>query len=390
MRPFTWRAARAAVLCEAQELPSRFGACVCVALTAPKVRGAGHGRAGEPAAYADEAELNQDPEDALQALMGVAEGGDYITNALAEGPERDTLEAVYARIQEYDIGGADQDRYKALVREAEAWLAQRCRRPRQNCLPGHVTAFMNAVFIPRHQDFLSAGGAPCCAPVTVQRALDHLCAWFVAGLRLHSWCLLAERSTDYARHCNPVRSEEVAVWQLAHESSVVNRTDFSSSPEAPATAAAGAPAEAAAPFQQGGGAAAAGPGQGGAAALGQGGAAAAGFAQSGAAAAAARPARRAAVRPGQGGAGAWGDSHAPTDAECVGEMEHALGGRKRHRAAAAVPPTQPAEAGQAWLAPVRPAQLLPRTRRPGQAAPAASALHARAARDGRARPAVPA
>jgi len=69
------------------------------------VRGAGHGRAGEPAAYADEAELNQDPEDALQALMGVAEGGDYITNALAEGPERDTLEAVYARIQEYDIGG---------------------------------------------------------------------------------------------------------------------------------------------------------------------------------------------------------------------------------------------------------------------------------------------
>jgi len=360
-----------------------------LALAAPVVTRGDRGRAGEPAAYADEAERDQKPDETLLVLMGAAEGEGWIFDALAEGPERDGLAAVYARLEHYDIGGAEQDRYEALVRMAEAWLAQRCRRPRQDCLPGHVTAFMDAVFMPRHQDSLSASGAPCCAPRTVQRALDHLCAWFAAGLRPHSWCLLAERSTDCARRCNPVRSEEVAAWQLAHESSVVYCTDYFGSPAVPATAAAGAPAGAAAPLQQGGGAAAAwpgqggaaGPGRGGAAGPGQGGAAAAGFPQGGAAAAA-RPARRAAVRPRQGGA------VAPTDAECVGEMGRALGGRKRPRAAAAVPPTQPAEAGQARLAPARPAPLLPRVRRPGQAAAAAGASHARGPGGGGARAAL--
>ena len=140
----------------------------------------------------DKDELDQESEDALSALMGIAKGGGYITDFMAEGRERDELEAFYARLEDLDLGWAEQDRYEALVREAKAWLAQRCRRPRQDCLPGHVTAFMDAVFMPGHQDSLSASGAPCCAPATVPRALDHLCAWCAAGLRLHSWCLLAE------------------------------------------------------------------------------------------------------------------------------------------------------------------------------------------------------
>jgi hypothetical protein len=65
-----------------------------------------------------------------------------------------------------------------------------------------------------------------------------------------------------------------------------------------------------------------------------------------------------------------------------------LGGRKRPRAAAAVPPPQQAEAEQARLAPMRPAQLLPRARLPGQAAAAAGASCARAAEGGGARAAL--
>ncbi len=64
-----------------------------------------------------------------------------------------------------------------------------------------------------------------------------------------------------------------------------------------------------------------------------------------------------------------------------------LGGRKRPRAAA-VPPPQQAEAGQAQLAPMRPAQLLPRARRLGQAAAAAGTSRARAAEGGGARAAL--
>jgi hypothetical protein len=357
----------------------------------------GRGRAGElAAACADGAELDQGPESAPPAMPGGMEGAGSPGDAQGEESQefRAGLAAVYARIEQYGPG-------RAFIREAEAWLAQCCQRTRQDCLPGHVTAFMEAVFVPGHQDARSASGAPCCAPRTVERALSRLNVWFKGAGRTNRWSMLAESSVQC---CNPVLSQEVMVWQMAYEHSVVTGTDIFMPPVAPATAAAGAAAGAAAPFQQGGGAAAAGPGQGGAAGPGLGGAAgqgqgraaAAGFAQGaaagrrqrhmaaaalgsaqGAAAAAARPARRAAVRPRQGGAG-----DAVTDAEymqSLQEMEAELGGRGRPRAAAVVPPPQQADAGQARPAPqpMRPAQPPPRARRPGQAAAAAGASHAR-------------
>jgi len=368
------------------------------------------GRAGEPvAACAADAALGQGPEGAPPAMPGGMEGAGSRGDARAEESQeyRAGLAAAYARIEQYGP-------WRAFIREAEAWLAQCCQRTRQDCLPGHVTAFMEAVFVPGHQDARSASGAPCCAPRTVERALSRLMVWFKGAGRTKPWALLAESSVQC---CNPVVSQEVMVWQMAHEHSVVTGTDVFMPPAAPTTAAAGAAAGAGgrrSGAQQGGGAAAAGPGQGGsagpglggAAGQGQGGAAAAGSAQGaaagrrqrhlaaaalgftqGAAAAAARPARRAAVRPGEGGAG-----DAVTDAEymqSLAEMEAELGGRGRP-AEAAVPPPQQAEAGQARPAPepMRPAQPPPRARRRGQAAAAAGASRVRAAGDGGARPAL--
>jgi len=329
------------------------------------------GRAGEPgAACAAEPALGQGPEGAPPAMPGGMEGAGSRCDARGEESQeyRAGLAAAYARIEQYGP-------WRAFIREAEAWLAQCCQRTRQDCLPGHVTAFMEAVFVPGHQDARSASGAPCCAPRTVERALSRLMVWFKGAGRTKPWALLAESSVQC---CNPVLSQEVMVWQMAYEHSVVTGMDIFMPPAAPTTAAAGAAAGAGGRRR-----AAAGPGQGGAAGQGQGGAA--GQGQGGAAAAGS--AQGAAAGRRQSGAG-----DVVTDAEymqSLAEMEAELGGRGRP-AEAAVPPPQQAEAGQARPAPepMRPAQPPPRARRRGQAAAAAGASRVRAAGDGGARPAL--
>ncbi len=355
----------------AQQVWHTSGAHACLVVAAPVVTRGGRGRAGEPvAACAAEAALGQGPEGAPPAMPGGMEGAGSRCDARGEESQeyRAGLAAAYARIEQYGPG-------RAFIREAEAWLAQCCQRTRQDCLPGHVTAFMEAVFVPGHQDARSASGAHCCAPRTVERALSRLMVWFKGAGRTKPWALLAESSVQC---CNPVLSQEVMVWQMAYEHSVVTGMDIFMPPAAPTTAAAGAAAGAGGRRR-----AAAGPGQGGAAGQGQGGAA--GQGQGGAAAAGS--AQGAAAGRRQSGAG-----DVVTDAEymqSLAEMEAELGGRGRP-AEAAVPPPQQAEAGQARPAPepMHPAQPPPRARRRGQAAAAAGASRMRAAGDGGARPAL--
>ncbi len=156
--------------------------------------GSACGDAGRPrgageldTAEMEEAAREQGLLDALRALPGVGERagvGDGTHSEWAQAPEG--LAAMRARTALLGYRPARAERaeraaYEALAAAFEAWLAQCCQRTGRDCVPEHVTIFMETVFVPAHLDSTSASGARCCAWQTVQLAMDHLRGVVCAG-----------------------------------------------------------------------------------------------------------------------------------------------------------------------------------------------------------------
>jgi len=193
----------------------------------------------------EEAAREQRLLDALRALPGVGERAgvwDGVHSEWAQEPEG--LAAVRARTALFGYGPpraerAERAAYEALIAAFQAWLAQCCHRTPRDCVPEHVTIFMETVFVPAHLDSTSASGARCCAWQTVQLALRHLRGWFDRVGRSDTWSVRPASSAACAGRYNPADSPEVDDWQRAYRNAVSNDMHAFHLSAAPATAAAG-------------------------------------------------------------------------------------------------------------------------------------------------------